>query len=384
MAYGYGSTYGHEDDPSYGPDNIGDPINLDPLAGINENRPKFRTRKQQQRAERYAQALEQDASSTAPLGSPWQAGAQVLKGVMAGLEEREIDQSDAARRDYLTKALEGDTSPDDLMKQGALYDVPELSDIGKYQAETDWRRQQAETEQGWKQKGYDFEREKFDFTKNQPYEVGGNLVERGTFKPLYESPDSPSTVVNTGGDNDSLRKELSKREGETWSGYQEKGAIDAGAIQDMETVDELLKQAPQGPITGRLATAFPGFSSAGDAANAILSRIAPTLRTPGSGAQSDIEYEGFVRSLPKLANQPGANQIISGVIKAKAALNVERGNIVSAFQNGEIDEVQARTALAEVNKRSIMTPEMKQLITPSTGGTTLDPETEDLVKKYGG
>jgi hypothetical protein len=165
MAYSYtrpyGSTYGHEDDPSYDPASIGDPIALDPLGGIND-RPKFKSRKDRERTALDIAERGRDASSTKPLGHWTQALAQVLEGGVAGYDEAQLAKDDATRRDYLTKALEGNTSPDDLMKQGALYDVPELSDIGKYQAETDWRRQTYDTDQSWKQKSYDLQKQEAD------------------------------------------------------------------------------------------------------------------------------------------------------------------------------------------------------------------------------
>ena len=130
----------------------------------------------------------------------------------------------------------------------------------------------------------------------------------------------------------------------------------------MQVLDELIKVAPQGPITGRLAELFPVVSSAGDAFQSIVKRIAPTLRAPGSGATSDIEYDGMFRSLPALRNRPEANAAISQIMKAKAAINVERSGIVDAYGRGEISAGEARNKIAELDKRSILTPELSQAI----------------------
>jgi flagellum-specific peptidoglycan hydrolase FlgJ len=179
-----------------------------------------------------------------------------------------------------------------------------------------------------------------------------------------------ATSVNVGGEggaDGALRKKLSEEEGKRWSTLLE-GATTAGALQqDMGALDELLKVAPQGPIQGRLANMFPGISSAGDAAKSIISRVAPSLRTPGSGATSDVEYEGMLKSLPSLLNQPAANAAISAAVKAKAALNIERGTIISAYQNEQIDAATARKQLDEINKRSILTPELKSAIEGISG-----------------
>lgn len=192
------------------------------------------------------------------------------------------------------------------------------------------------------------------------------------------------TVNNNSGsgmppDEEALRNSLGKKEGEAWAGYMDAGTISAGTMQDMQLLDELITMAPQGPISGRLASAFPGINSAADAFNSVVKRVAPTLRAPGSGATSDIEYEGMLKSLPQLSSTPEANAAISGMMKAKARINVERGQIVSAYQNGEIGAAEARRRINELNSRSIMTPELEGLLkatgpAPTTSSSTPAPD----------
>jgi hypothetical protein len=174
------------------------------------------------------------------------------------------------------------------------------------------------------------------------------------------------TTVNVGGEP-ALNKELSKAEGKAWAGHLDAANVAGGMMQDMQALDELIGVAPQGPLTGRLAEMFPGFSSAGDAFQSIVKRVAPSLRTPGSGSTSDVEYNGFLQSVPGLSRSQQGNQIISAMIKAKAQINIERGEIVGAYQNGEITAQDARRKILDLNRRSIMTPEMKSLIQRLTG-----------------
>jgi hypothetical protein len=172
-------------------------------------------------------------------------------------------------------------------------------------------------------------------------------------------------TIPIGGDNSAdkkLREKLSEEEGKRWSELQGAGIVSSGLSQDFQVLDQLMTVAPQGPITGRLAEMFPGVSSAGDAFTSIVTRVAPSLRTPGSGSTSDIEYEGMLKSLPRLRQQPEANRLIAETMKAKAALNVERAKIVTAYQNEVIDAKTARSRLAELNARSIMSPELRRAI----------------------
>lgn len=203
-----------------------------------------------------------------------------------------------------------------------------------------------------------------------------------------------ATSVSVGGEpgDGNLRKKLDEKTGELWSTYQEQGATSASNAQDFEVLDELMKTAPQGPISGRLAELFPGVSSSGDAFQSIVKRIAPTLRAPGSGATSDIEYDGMLKSLPALRNNPDANAMINQIMKSKAALNVERAAVVAEYGRGGITAGEARTRIGEIDKRSIMTPEMKSSLSGMSGDDKdptatpdgSDPEIDELLKKYGG
>lgn len=177
------------------------------------------------------------------------------------------------------------------------------------------------------------------------------------------APKDPLVTVNTGETSDgALNKALSTKEGESWATIKDAGMVAGAMAQDLALLDELIKVAPQGPIIGPLAETFKGFSSAGDAFQSIVKRVAPSLRTPGSGATSDIEYQGFLDSLPALKNSPEGNALINQIMKSKAAINKQRSDIVTAYQAGEMTAADARSAMADLNSASVITPEMRQAL----------------------
>jgi hypothetical protein len=191
--------------------------------------------------------------------------------------------------------------------------------------------------------------------------------QRGTNGKIDTIGGGGTTVNNNlpsqpGYDSDELRKKLDQKEGEVWSTYLEQGSVAGQMSRDMEMLGELSKVAPQGPITGRFAQAFPGFDSAGSAFQSIVKRVAPSLRNPGSGSTSDIEYQGFLQSLPSLQNYPEANAVIAGTLQAKAQIDMERATVIQQYQNGEIAIGDARKMMRDIDKRSIMTPELQSLI----------------------
>ena len=173
------------------------------------------------------------------------------------------------------------------------------------------------------------------------------------------------TTVNVGGEGSTLSKKLDEGEAAILGSYLTAGNQSASMLGDLEVLDQVLTLAPQGPVTGRLATMLPGVSSAADAAQSIIKRVAPSLRVEGSGATSDIEYNGMLQSLPALSNSPLANRAISAMMQAKARINVERARIVQAFQNSDRSPEAAqamRAALGELDSRSVMTPELRVVL----------------------
>lgn len=215
-----------------------------------------------------------------------------------------------------------------------------------------------------------------------------------------KTPEEAQALVNSGSvtninmPNESqgaLNKELAKNESGIWSSLLQQGGKAASAKADLSMLQEVLQYAPQGPLEGRLAQAFPGFSSAGAAASSIIKRVAPTLRVEGSGSTSDIEYAGMLESLPSLQNYPEANTAILSMMQAKADIDMQRSQIISGFLNSDQSPEQARVArerLSELNGRSIMTPQLQQIIGNLGGGgggavgggatLTYNPQTKQL------
>lgn len=213
-----------------------------------------------------------------------------------------------------------------------------------------------------------FEKPKDNSTDDQrEYELAKSQGFEGTFLDFVlaqKKAGASTTTVNNniGGENSAdakMREELSKEEGKRWSELQNSGLVSSSLAQDFQALDELMTVAPQGPITGRLAEVFPGFSSAGDAFQSVVKRVAPSLRVPGSGATSDIEYEGMLQSLPRLSTSPEGNKAIAEMMKAKAQLNIQRAEIISRYQNEEVSAKEARRQLAAINAASIMTPALR-------------------------
>jgi hypothetical protein len=174
-------------------------------------------------------------------------------------------------------------------------------------------------------------------------------------------PAPASTIINTGESAD-LRKEYYKKMGGTVFPQYQTEAVTAGNLsRGMEVLDQI-DPSIQGPIVGRVAQMFPGFSSNASVFESIVKRLAPQQRAEGSGSTSDIEYQGMLESLPQLINNPEANAMIREVVKAQAAISIQRGGIVNQWRSGKLSEDAAFDKLSQLDSQSIMNPKLQTMI----------------------
>ena len=84
-----------------------------------------------------------------------------------------------------------------------------------------------------------------------------------------------------------------------------------------------------------------------EAYSALLDRMTPAQRLPGSGATSDFDAKMFKGSLPSLMNTPGGNSLIIDTMEKLNANKVARGDIAMRVQVGEL---KPNEGLQEIRK----------------------------------
>lgn len=145
-------------------------------------------------------------------------------------------------------------------------------------------------------------------------------------------------------------KELAVNDAKTYSTMSTEGMnakADLGIIGELEA----LLQGQGGTMTGVqgwLAQKGVDVGEATDdlqATQALINKLVPTQRQPGSGSMSDRDVELFTRSLPSLWNQPGGNQKILNVMRGLAQYKAEQGRISDSVLTGEITRQEARKML---------------------------------------
>ncbi|RWK54291.1 hypothetical protein [Mesorhizobium sp.] len=103
-------------------------------------------------------------------------------------------------------------------------------------------------------------------------------------------------------------------------------------------------------VSGALAKYGIGGAGMSDiqAAQALINKLVPTQRQPGSGTMSDRDVELFTRSLPSLWNAPGGNQKILSVMRGLAQYRQTQGEIATAVMNGQMSRQDAAKALQSI------------------------------------
>lgn len=103
-------------------------------------------------------------------------------------------------------------------------------------------------------------------------------------------------------------------------------------------------------VSGALAKYGIGGAGMSDiqAAQALINKLVPTQRQPGSGTMSDRDVELFTRSLPSLWNAPGGNQKILSVMRGLAQYKQTQGEIATAVMNGQMSRQDAAKALQSI------------------------------------
>jgi len=162
-------------------------------------------------------------------------------------------------------------------------------------------------------------------------------------------------------------------------------------IADVQTLTELGKnigtgkgaqvKAALGPYADALGIKIDGLDDI-QAFEAIVNRMAPSLRVPGSGAQSDYELKNFLKSLPNLGNTEGGNEIAASVMQGLYQNKVKAAEIGSMALNGQISRPDAEKALRELPDPM----EQYREFMKKRGGVKsapIAPGAVDLKKKYG-
>lgn len=159
-------------------------------------------------------------------------------------------------------------------------------------------------------------------------------------------------IINEGQKGETkFEEELGKDQAKRFNGYIAEGDAAQGRLADIQTLRETSRRlGSQGSSANLKATIGPYAESLGikveglsdiQLYESITNRLAPTLRAPGSGSTSDIEFKGFQRAIGPLSNTPAAREMILDTFEAASRNDLARADIASRLAQKEITRGQA-------------------------------------------
>ncbi len=155
------------------------------------------------------------------------------------------------------------------------------------------------------------------------------------------------TTIQTGNMDSTLGKKLKEKIGTTLADQYAAGGASSQQLIDLKILQELAPMQPSGIISGRIAKMFPELQDVSAVREAIIKRLAPSLRVEGSGSTSDIEFAAMLNSLGSLTQTPEANMAIVAVMQSKAQFNIDRARIIGEFALGDMTSEN----MQEINRR---------------------------------
>lgn len=138
-------------------------------------------------------------------------------------------------------------------------------------------------------------------------------------------------------------------------------------------------KAALGPYANALGIQIEGLNEI-QAFTGIVSKLAPTMRPPGSGATSDFEFKQYLAALPQLAQTTEGRKLIldqmGAMINHKAAV----GEISERVLAGEIDRKQADVEIRKLGNPLSLWRKGPQALPPSAPAAPQQPGQAPIVQ----
>jgi hypothetical protein len=189
-----------------------------------------------------------------------------------------------------------------------------------------------------------------DEVKQQGLPAGNYQVNESTGK---ISPVGSSPLVQVGGELSPFGKAVSQKQADVFSKISETSQNARRSLADIDRLNNLFNQFQSGggaafkQFAGNFGIDTKNLSEI-QAAEAIISRLVPQQRPPNSGTMSDADLAEFKKSLPRIINRPGANQIIIKTLRDIANYQIQEGQIADMVMDQEISPAEGRKRLREL------------------------------------
>lgn len=153
-------------------------------------------------------------------------------------------------------------------------------------------------------------------------------------------------------------EEAAKNSVERWAGMVKHGDAQPQTMFDLQRLEELSRVVGNPTAATQFAARNgawlkalgiePKNMASIESFSSLISKMAPNLRPPGSGATSDFDLQQYLNSLPQVAQTPEGRKAVLQHQKAVAQYSVAQAEIAKRVLLRQMSREQGERALAEL------------------------------------
>jgi hypothetical protein len=169
--------------------------------------------------------------------------------------------------------------------------------------------------------------------------------EYGVQKPGFVDYQTEQKKAGVANPDDSFGKKANELAATRFNDIAQQGPQAQEMVGNVKTLTELGKsigtgkwaqvKAAWGPWAKGMGVDVDGLDEI-QAFDSLVSRTAPSLRVPGSGATSDFDASQFLKSIPSLGNTPEGNELIGATMNAVGSNKIKAAEIANKVMRKEI------------------------------------------------
>lgn len=204
---------------------------------------------------------------------------------------------------------------------------------------------------------------------------------------ITKKPPGASATAIAGGKLDPFTETSQKKQAEVFSNIQDAGTTASRTLQSVNRLENILSKVDTGAvasfqqIAGNFGIPSKGLSNI-QAAQAIINKLVPQQRPPGSGTMSDADLLLYKESLPRIINQPNANKLIIQSMRDINNYVIQEGKIAADVLDQRITPAEGRQKLLELgNPVQDFFAQNPGLATP-IGAPSVSASDRSLIDKY--
>lgn len=206
------------------------------------------------------------------------------------------------------------------------------------------------------------------------------------FVAMNKPPAAVATAIS-GGRPDTFQEEVKKGLAKDFVEIRKSGQAAQRAAQDVKRLDTLLSKIETGGAAAfKQAAGNFGIKTEGldeiQAAQAIINKLVPAQRPPGSGTMSDADLALYKESLPRIINQPGANREIIRSMKEINEYLIKEGEIAAEVTAGKISPEEGTRRMFALGNPVQDFFDRTQSQTGISAGKPLPQGDLDLINRY--